>query len=645
MERREFGKRVGMWSVALSGPGVLAACGGGDDTAPAPETPALAPLPTRLFAEDRLVLSEPMLQLPGTDSVRVVWFTEFEGQGHAVRYGAELDREVAASTTKMSRMYEDASSQVTGRSFAGVTERDIWRHEATVTGLKAGERLPYVAVSQNDGQGLRSAQNQLQPLPAAGQATRLLLTSDLQLKKMASANYAQVAATMAPIDGVLFAGDLVNVPNRASEWFDYSLLNNPPFFAALQGTMRKWQPTSTYEGGALLQNAWIYPILGNHEYSGRWLPQANNLNTMFNDPQPRWYAEIRYEQVAATVNPGNDAAVRARWIADNSFETVSYEEIFTLPEGPEGKRYYSQRIGDVFLIALDGNRIWRGWAAGTRGKFTEATADINNPEAWGFGDFQFWPFAQGSQQFAWLQEQLASEAFRTAKYRIVLVHQSVFGLGDNATPVMAQTQASFDYEDENGARQILGPLPFPISAAVWNTQIKPIVDAGRMRYIKYDYPLAGDLWKNDIEPLLVAAGVQLVHMGHSHLWCRAQVGGLHYIETSNVGNSYGAYVADLAPRRSAAPTPANTAGATTLTWVADDYPREGDPHDRSMALPTLRHPQVELAGAAGPVPFVTSNDITVYSVFDSGTGLLASYAFDTRYPARAPFKFDEFSLA
>lgn len=159
-----------------------------------------------------------------------------------------------------------------------------------------------------------------------------------------------------------------------------------------------------------------------------------------------------------------------------------------------------------------------------------------------------------------------------------------------------------------------------------------------MRYIKFDDPLSGDLWKNDIEPMLVAAGVQLVHVGHSHLWCRSQVGGMHYIETSNVGSSYGAYVAELA-----LPTAANTAGQTSMTWNPDDYPRQGDPHDRPMALPSLRQPMVELAGAASAVPFVASNDITVYSVFDSAAGTISSYAFDTRYPARTPFKFDEFS--
>ncbi len=646
MDRRTFTKRSGLLLAATTS-GLLVGCGEDDDArAPLPTptpTPTSTPLPSATFASEPLVLSEPFLQLPTADSVRVVWFTEFRGRDHAVRYGADFAKQVVATSTQLSRMYEDASSTVAGRSYSGLTQRDIWRHEAVVTGLSAG-RQPYVAISSDGNKTMRSSEGSLQPLPATGQATRFLLTSDLQLKKMASANYERVAETLAPIDVVLFAGDLVNVPNRASEWFDNSVLNLPPFFGALQGTMRKWQPTSTYTGGPLLQSGVIYPILGNHEYSGRWNP-ANNLNTMFNDPQPRWYAELRYAKVAATVNPSGDAAIRERWIRDNSFETISYEEIFTLPQGPEGGRYYAQRIGDTFLIAMDGNRIWRSWSANSRSKMTEATASINDPSAWGFGDFQFHPFAKGSRQYQWLQEVLASESFRTAKYKIVLVHQSVFGLGDNATPVMAQTEATFEYADEAGTIRTMGPFAFPIDAATWNGRIQPVLDAGRMRYVKYDYPLSKDLWRTDIEPLLVAAGVQLVQVGHSHLWCRSKVGTMNYIETSNVGNSYGAYVANLSPRRSAPPTEAQVAALTSLRWNVEDYPREDDPHDRPMALPTLRNPQVELAGAGQPVPFLTSNDITAYTVFDTSTGMVTSYAFDTRYPARDPIKFDEFKLA
>ncbi|MDQ0839366.1 hypothetical protein [Sphingomonas faeni] len=76
---------------------------------------------------------------------------------------------------------------------------------------------------------------------------------------------------------------------------------------------------------------------------------------------------------------------------------------------------------------------------------------------------------------------------------------------------------------------------------------------------------------------------------------------------------------------------ATLTSVTSATWNQDDYPREGDPHDRLMVTSTLRQPMVELAGATSAVPFVASNDISAYSVLDTGTGTISSYAFDTRW--------------
>ncbi|MEW6498747.1 MAG: metallophosphoesterase, partial [Cyanobacteriota bacterium] len=49
------------------------------------------------------LLTDPFLQLPTENSVRVVWFTEFEGSGHSVAYGRGLTRSEIAKTTKLSR--------------------------------------------------------------------------------------------------------------------------------------------------------------------------------------------------------------------------------------------------------------------------------------------------------------------------------------------------------------------------------------------------------------------------------------------------------------------------------------------------------------------------------------------------------------
>ena len=104
-----------------------------------------------------------------------------------------------------------------------------------------------------------------------------------------------------------------------------------------------------------------------------------------------------------------------------------------------------------------------------------------------------------------------------------------------------------------------------------------------------------------------------------------------------------ACIAELAAKRNKVPTPAQTRALTSFTWKQDDDSLDNDLHDRALALPSLRNPTVKLAGTVA-VPFVSSNDITAYTVFESGTGMVSSCAFDTRYPARGPIKFDGFSL-
>jgi hypothetical protein len=241
-----------------------------------------------------------------------------------------------------------------------------------------------------------------------------------------------------------------------------NLVGNPSFFQSLQGTARRWNPGSPYTGAPVLQHAPLYGCLGKHEYPGRWRmnpatnnpnnPEPVNINAMDNDPQPRWYAEARYAEVAATVNPTGDPALRQRWIEDNSYEWTTYREMWSLPEGPEGKAYYVQRFGDVFVVSLDANRVWRGWTPNQRGKFTERYIDAQrrvttNTDEWGFGDINFRPFGRGSQQHDWLQQVLASDACRTARLRIVISHQTMAGLGDNAVPVQAEIRTTIELVD------------------------------------------------------------------------------------------------------------------------------------------------------------------------------------------------------
>lgn len=551
------------------------------------------------------LLTDPFLQRPTTDSVRVVWFTESAGTQHWVEYGTDLAQRAPATTTQLSRMREDARSRVgsqtqNGQIYTQPTRRDIWRHEAEVSGLTAA-RIPYRVVSIEANRTVVSRSFTLSGSPPAGTPLKILLTSDHQLKPMAAANLQQVSATVGQVDAVFLAGDLVDVADRASEWFDDNRGN--AFFPVLQGRAsydleRNGQKTR-YRGGAIIQSAPLFPAIGNHEVMGRW-SMADGLNDQFNDPVPTTIAQQRYESLFFAINPSQDASVAAEWIKNNSFNTDSYEEIFTLPDTGGGEKYYATTIGDVRLISLFVTNIWRvpDLGADARGRYREREADVNRPDRWGYGQHIFEPIAPGSAQYQWLQQELRSPEFQQAKYRVVMFHHPTHSLGDNIVPA---------YTD-------------PV-------QIVERTPQGTIAAIRYEYPLQDDYLIRDIVPLLENAGVQLVFYGHSHVWNRfVSPKGMHFLESSNVGNTYGAFMGE---KRRSVPE-----------GYAETYVAVGDPNGLEPVIPTL-NPLLD--DAQQPQPYVASNAITAFSILDTETGTVRSYRFDT-HRQDGTILFDEFPL-
>jgi uncharacterized membrane protein len=552
------------------------------------------------------LLSDPFLQLPTETSVQVVWFTEFVGVSHRVIYGDQLQFLVEANSTQMSRLREDARSQITS-GYLKTTKREIWRHQAQIEGLKPGRRLPYQVISVLEAQGeIKEITSDIFTLAAKPQADtplKILLTSDHQLKPLTAANLQKVVETVGRVDGVFFAGDLVNVPDRASEWFDDS--NGGAFFPCLQGranyALNKQGLTTIYHGGELIQHAPIFTALGNHEVMGRF-SEDRELDEQFEDAFPRSQAEKYYQQISSKINPDHHPEVKTKWVKDNSFNTDTYEEIFSLPESSTGgKQYYALTFGDIRLVVLYVTNIWRSPSLSTkiRGRYQEREIDLNQPENWGYGQHIFEPITVGSPQYQWLQAELSSEEFQQAKYKVVMFHHPAHSLGNNIVP----------------------PYTNPILQA-------EKAENGNTLAVNYYYPLAQDYIIQDLIPLLESAGVQLVFYGHSHLWNRFFHQGTNFLESSNVGNSYGAYL-----HEQKRPLPQ---GKLNLNYAAT-----GNPNGLGAIIPNLA-PLQDTNGQS--LPYVASNDITVFSILDTDSGTVKSYRFDTRNPNSGVILFDEFSL-
>jgi hypothetical protein len=540
------------------------------------------------------LLTDPFLQLPTETSVRVVWFTEFVGDKHIVNYGENLSQTILASTTQLSRTREDQQSRVhnqtqNGQIYQKPVQRPIWRHEAEVNNLTPGVQIAYRITSvREDGESVSSDVFTLAPKPKVGTPLKILLTSDHQLKPMTAANLQKVVETVGRVDAVWFAGDLVNVSDRASEWFDDN--RGGAFFPGLQG-LAKYEMNYNgvkpiYTGGQIIQYAPLFTCIGNHEVMGRFARTAS-LNDEFDDPIPLTVAQKLY----------GDKSLK-----DNSFNTDTYEEIFTLPTSNEGgKKYYAVSFGDVRLVVLYVTNMWRTpkLDAQARGRYREAEKDFQNSENWGYGQHIYEPITEGSKQYNWLEQELNSSEFKQAKYKVVMFHHPPHTLGDNIVPAYTN----------------------PI-------QIIERDDVGNIKAVRYEYPKDADYLIRDVIPLLEAANVQLVFYGHSHLWNRfISSSGMHFLETSNVGNSYGAAWGN---KKREVPI-----------GYRENYVAVGDPNGLEPVVPTI----APLLGEDGqPMPYIASNEITAFSIFDTGRGTISSYRFDTRKPDSEVVKFDEFKL-
>lgn len=612
------------------------------------------------------VLSDPYLQAPGPDHVHVHWLSGMAAGPHVVLVGAPGDvaagsppsraRQIPADTVRIARMFEDGASQIPTPT--GLAEQQvIFRHAARIDGLTPGARYPYwIRSTGADGQVQDRGPFTLAAAPPGDAPVTLLLTSDFQLRPNALAAYQRAAERYPELDGVLFAGDLVQHPRRASDWVSGHVAGGQPatdprpaFFDALQGRHRDVRPDAPFAGGALLQSAPLFPAVGNHEQSGRFRLNAPvpgtdrivDIAAMYNDPQPRWFA--------ARTHPA-DA------VPDESHDFETYRALFRQPAaGDPSEGYYATRIGDVFLVTLNVSRIWRQPIAGhaeLSGRYDEAQAVLQDPDRWGFGEFLFSRIDADAPQVAWLRAVLDSPDARGARYRVAMLHQSAFGLGANSVPVLADPVWMLQATAPDGTpveKRLTFPSDPVARRALFDAEVAPLI--GHLTALRYDYPRDADLFATVLDPILRAGGVDLVLAGHSHIWNRFRSGDMHLLETSNAGNCHGAFWigSDGKPwngqlRDDAPGHQGFWSEVAAGRRDAADHPRTGDPQGRAPMMPTVFNPMQDLGESPDPLPFVCSNRLSAFSVLDSAAGEVRSYVVDTADPDAPAREFDRFAL-
>ena len=537
------------------------------------------------------LLTDPILMNPQDTSISVVWFTEEEGNNNIVILYENGANNPSSRSVK-------AATTLMSRLRGGKTNETkddasihtkIYRHEAVVTGLPEYKGRSFEKISYRvKSDKAMSDIYTLHSKAGRGTPQKILLTSDLQIKPMCAANYEKVYETAGCVDAVLINGDLVDVIDRVYDWF-YA---DNAFFKVLQGRANDTQLGTLYKGGAFLQNAPVYVALGNHDYMGKYSESAS-LSVQFNDPAP------------------------------GDFNRITWEEMFTTAGDADGHdNYYMTTIGDLGLITLDVNRPWRLSNIGVRGRYSEEAG--STPDTDGGGEFIFEDVSCESAQYDFYEKSLASDEFKNSRYKMVMFHSPYSTFGNNA----------------------VHPFSDPVKKEVTDSL------TGQKMTI-YTYPLKDDKIANCLVPLMEKYGADILFEAHSHIWNRfVTKSGLNILETSNVGNSYGAFDGDasLAVTKSGVERSSkiraeipdamysdSDRNSMSSYWDINDFALTKDLYGNTPQMPTLN-------ALPEGAPYLASNEITAFSILDTQKGCIDSYYFDTTKPDSDVVRFDSFEL-
>lgn len=296
--------------------------------------------------------------------------------------------------------------------------------------------------------------------------------------------------------------------------------------------------------------------------------------------------------------------------APDDFNRITWEEIFTMPQAGEGiENYYMTTIGDLGLITLDVNRPWRLSDLGIRGRYSEllgSTKDIL-----GYGEFIFESVAKDSKQYDFFEKSLASNEYKNSKYKMVMFHSPYSTLGRNGVHAFTDPKKSVVTDNVSGQKMTI-----------------------------FNYPKEDDMIANNLVPLMEENDVNLLFEAHTHIWNRfVTKSGMNVLETSNVGNGYGGFYKseELRPDIPSALVDGDARSVMKEYWDINDFALTGDLYGNEPSFPNLED-------LPGNEPYLSSNEITVFSILDTGKGCVDSFYFDTTQLESKVVKFDSFKL-
>lgn len=263
--------------------------------------------------------------------------------------------------------------------------------------------------------------------PQRGGAWRFLLLSDHQQKPGVTATLAAARrlAARSPFHGVLFAGDLVGIPDDLSAWCGRA--DGRAFFDSLAAPVDRvfGEPAVGPDAGRLsqasphpllLSTTPIVPCVGNHEISST------------TGPTPR------------------DRFIH---VAPDDWNHDTFARLFR--PAPQSV-YFAQMLGPLRIVSLFVTRCW------LRGDHqTRSGPCYERP-----GRFIFEAIGPGSRQYEWLRGEITADLVRVPSpgrhspwLRVTLMHHSPFAQGHNSLPLFGEP---VDYREHRIVKHLVPQL-------------------------------------------------------------------------------------------------------------------------------------------------------------------------------------------